>query len=330
MDHEVQRWAPMTDNNFRGAPTQTYLESMMTDILRSLRLGIINILGITVPGLIVLFYVAIGFLAPCILLIRDLTTATIGPLPSGVPRLPPIGTVDPAAGTAVVLLVAYIIGYVFRLSTPDDLDERSATWAVRKKMNGVAGATEDAWPFRMEDGNKFPYFHFREYLEKRNHKDFARLVDWDEDEHKRSKTSVNRLKLETHARSPRLSALIESNEAHIRMLFGAWLAVRLCRGLLVIGFTCSTIGFVRSIVLADPRHLLFAYSAWMVVTSAIVIGAWLSARHIERLFHYRRVRELFDVVACAYFAREGFDLAGNPMSVKSHDRACQDHREHRE
>ncbi len=300
----------------------------MTDILRSLRLGIINILGVTVPGLIVLFFVTIGFLAPCILLIRDLTTATIGPLPSGVPRLPPIGTVEPASGTVVVLLVAYIIGYVFRLSTPDDLDTRSANWVVLKKMQGVPNAAKDAWPFRMEEGNKFPYFHFKEYLEKRNHKDFAQLVDWDKD--KPSKTSVNRLKLETRARSPRLSALIESNEAHIRMLFGAWLAVRLCRGLLVIGFTCSTIGFVRSIVLADPRHLLFAYSAWMVVTSAIVIGAWLSARHIERLFHYRRVRELFDVVACAYFAREGFDLAGNPMSGKSHDRACQDHREHRE
>ena len=287
----------------------------MAGILRSFRLGIINLLGVTVPGLIVLFLVCVGCLAPVVLLIQDLTTDTAVAIKSGLTEIPPVGAVPPAIAVSTVLVLAYIVGYIFRLSTPDDLDLISAKHAIHK-MGGVDAAKNDHWVHYGELDNKFPYFHFSDYLQHRKHGELLPHVDWDAA--RRSKTSVNKMKLETSVRSPQLSAIIESNEAHIRLLFGTWLAARLCFPLVVIGLTAAVIGVVRCISAFDvnqrAQDLLFPYSVWVVLSLALILGSAFAIWRIQNLFHYRRVRELFDVVACYHLACEGFDAAGRPRN----------------
>ena len=292
----------------------------MADIFRSFRLGIINLLGVTVPGLIVLFLVCVGCLAPVALLIQDLTTDPAVAIKSGFPEIPPIGAVSPAIVVSAVLVLAYIVGYIFRLSTPDDLDRISAKHVI-KKMGGVNKAESDHWVHHDELDNKFPYFHFRDYLEYRKHDELVPLVDWDEK--LRSKTFVNKMKLTIGVRSPRLSAIIESNEAHIRLLFGTWLAARLCLLFIGVGLIAALIGLVRCIMVPEinqkAQNLLFPYSVWIVVCLVLIIGSVFAIWRIRNLFHYRRVRELFDVVACYHLARKGFDAAGRPRNKKKND-----------
>jgi hypothetical protein len=287
----------------------------MGDILRSFRLGVINILGVTVPGPIVLFLICMGFLAPVILLIQDIAKDDAAKIQSGIPEIPPVGNVPPTIGVSAILILAYIIGYIFRLSTPDVLDHISAKRVI-KKMGGVAEAKRDHWPHHGEPGNKFPYFHFRDYLKYRKHGELAKYVDWDK--HRRSKTSVNKMKLETHIRSPRLSAIIDSNEAHIRLLFGTWLASWLCLPFLALGLAAAAYGMSRClcpggcIETEKGQNLLLAYSLWAFLALILMLGSAFAIWRIQSLFHYRRVRELFDVIACMHLAVTGFDSAGQP------------------
>lgn len=287
----------------------------MTTILRSFRLGIINLIGVTVPGLIVLFLVCFGYLAPVVLLIQDLTTGPDEAIASGFPNIPPIGIVSPAIAVSAILVLAYIIGYIFRLSTPDDLDRISTKYAI-KKMGGVKAAYDDHWVHHGEPKNKFPYFHFSDYLNHRRHYELVPHVDWDEEV--RSKTSVNKMKLTIGIRSPQLSAIIESNEAHIRLLFGTWLAAKLCIYFVVIGLIAALIGLARckydNEMQQKAQDLLFPYSVWIVVCIIMITGSVFAICRIRNLFHYRRVRELFDVVACYHLACEGFDAAGRPRN----------------
>jgi len=325
----------------------------MNDILRTFRLGVINLLGVTIPGLILILLLLFGFFFPGILLLQDIA-ARMSPLPStrtssalavstNLPHVqiaassnanstheteelptanflvnvPPIGRIPAAAVLAIILILAYVIGYVFRLSTPDELDEKSAR-IVLAKIN----AEEDHWPYRGEKGNKFPYFHFKEYLEHRKHEKLASYVKWDEKN--RSKTFVNLMKFETSLRCPHLSATIESNEAHIRMLFGTWQACRVCRWFVFAGAGASLSGCVLSV--ADPKVLisgaspLFPYILWTLVSLVLLYAAVRCKERIESLFHYRRVREIFDIVACYHLACQGFDEAGQPNIPRKENR----------
>jgi hypothetical protein len=220
--------------------------------------------------LIVLFLICFGCLAPLALLIQDLT----GAIKSGFPEIPPIGAVSPGVAVSAVLVLAYVVGYIFRLSTPDDLDRISADHAI-KKMGGVREAKRDHWVHYGEPDNKFPYFHFRDYLKHRKHDELLDYVDWHKK--RRSKTSVNKMKLAISVGSPQLSGIIESNEAHIRLLFGTWLAARLCLGFVGIGFIAGLIGLVRCMATPETneigQNLLFPYWVWIVVCILLILGS---------------------------------------------------------
>ena len=377
----------------------------MNDILRTFRLGVVNLLGVTVPGFILLFLLLFGFLAPGVLFLNDflsrapalpvkiegacitnnsvisiqipltcisqavscptnMPVATVVPgeqqLTSTVRNLPPLGQISGYVVLAISLILAYVVGYIFRLSTPDDLDMISAKLVLKKmeedrkksaefldKVTGQAGvvvkdctktgnsaAVDDVWPYQGEKDNKFPYLHFKQYLAHRMHGDLAKRVRWGYDcdettgvfkptsEGKpdvRSKTFVNLMKIETSLRCPQLSGIIESDEAHIRMLYGTWLACRICRGFIVAGFVIVVIGSVMSRCtpnsLVSRGDLFAAYLIWASFTGLLLIGTFSGKRQIEKLFHYRRVRELFDVVACYDLACKGFSPAGQPLPL---------------
>jgi hypothetical protein len=124
------------------------------------------------------------------------------------------------------------------------------------------------------------------------------------------------MKLETSFRCPQLSAIIESNEAHIRLFFGTWSACRVCLKPTVVGVTVSVLGVIIS--MSRPNPTLFSdlpqlsYVAWGFITLLLLLGTIGGKKQIEKLFHYRRVRELFDVVACYHLACKGFDATDHP------------------
>ena len=123
------------------------------------------------------------------------------------------------------------------------------------------------------------------------------------------------MKLETFLRCPQLSAIIDSNEAHIRLMFGTWLAFRHSRFLTAIGAAAAlgmATGVLARVAPGWNSHLVPAYWLWFVVATLLLWGTYRGSKRIESLFHYRRVRELFDIVACYHLALQGFDSAGQP------------------
>ena len=280
----------------------------MNDILRTFRLGTINLVGVTIPGLMFLLLLLFGCIAPCLLAISYWMQVDIS-----LTTLPPIGKVNLTLLSAVIVVVAYIAGYIFRLSTPDDLDKKSADIVLgRMKLAGDDAPAKDHWPYRGEPENKFPYFHFKDYLTHRKHPELAAEVKWSEQV--RSKTFVNKMKFETAVRSPQLSAIIESNEAHIRLMFGTWLACRATFIFIVLGCVMSAVSLVIAGLRASAptSHVdsRTTFLPWIVITLFLGLGNDQARRRIENLFHYRRVRELFDIVACYHLARTTSDASG--------------------
>jgi len=288
----------------------------MANVLRFLRVGLVNVLGIAVPGLLLLVFFVVGIAIPAAVVgiplcqeflhsDKALCVWSVSAAWSG----------NKSLLVALALVFAYISGYIIRLSTPDDLDKRSAK-LVLEKMDREAGkedyvaAKEDDWPTRLEDEDKYPYFHFKEYLQSRGLDPLAELVAWGPkkvtDASKRSKTHVNMLKLKVLAASADLSAVIESNEAHVRLIFGTWVAITTCWRIVWAGFLVSILGLVATALLGHldkPLPGLPAASLLIVLSSVLVAMNWARGR-IENMFHYQRVRELTHIVGCAYNAED--------------------------
>jgi hypothetical protein len=295
----------------------------MADCLRFLRLGLINILGVTVPGLLLLGFFAVGvFLPVAILLVAVCQECLQSDQAISIAALSGIWAGNRLILSILVLVIAYVVGYIIRLSTPDDLDRVSARHVLDKMAREVQdkdhspitpeervqAALDDHWPTRLEEGDKFPYNHFRDYLESRGLTSLATLVKWgspgEKGLSKRSKTHVNTMKLQVLAKSPDLSAVIESNEAHVRLMFGTWVAIMACWRLMFVGVCVSAIGLAilavpgcRQIQLAHPP-----FATTLIIGIALLVGMYWARTRIESLFHYQRVRELTHIVACAYYA----------------------------
>ncbi len=157
---------------------------------------------------------------------------------------------------------------------------------------GQEEAERDRWPYReIDKGNKFPYDFFRDYLCARGHEeDLAKIVP---ECTKRSKTWLNKRKLQIKAQNADLSAMVESNEAHIRLIFGMWQAVRICfLPLFIIAIAISRTLWISD---SETQNLEFGLAVLIVILYGTV---WVRLR-IENLFHYQRVRELYYIVAAA-------------------------------
>lgn len=288
----------------------------MTDCLRFLRLGVINVLGITVPGVLLILFLTAGFFFPLTICVLPLCQEILG---SDKCVTWEHAVLFSTSGKTLLLflslVLAYIAGYIIRLSTPDDLDRISAKIVLGKmsqeaKAKEGLGAAEDHWPFQGEPDNKFPYFHFRDYLLFRGLKECANLVAWGPpdgtDLSKRSKTHVNMMKLEITATAPELSAIVESNEAHVRLMFGTWVAIMTTRYFVVFGAVLSILGLAGAAVASSTRSPATSppYGLSLILCVAIFMAMQWAKVRIEHLFHYQRVREIFHIVACFYHARK--------------------------
>jgi hypothetical protein len=110
------------------------------------------------------------------------------------------------------------------------------------------------------------------------------------------------MKLEVSVASPELSAVIESNEAHVRLLSGTWKAMGVCLPLVLVGLAISILDFLllRSGYLQNPQSP--SPLLW-ILQGVILLIAMLWARiRIANLFHYQRVRELTHILFCRFLA----------------------------
>lgn len=316
----------------------------MLELFRFFRVGIVNLVGVTLPGLLTLFFLGAGFIWPLLIFVFDLNQWFAGVDRAAVWKT--IGSLyssNKGIITSLIIILAYIIGYIIRLSTADELDRISAK-NVLKKMGEEAppeskdksagsescpatvpeeideglsreaalAAEDDSWPYRGEKTNKFPYFYFKEYLTSRGLKDEAELVKWchptkegEANSFKRSKAKVNLMKLEVSLRCPELSSVIESNEAHVRLLFGTWQAITISQPFVIAGIILSSleflIAFVASRYLFAPYPLSILSVLSILVGGLILTGITWAKNRIENLFHYQRVRELTHIVGCVYY-----------------------------
>jgi hypothetical protein len=262
----------------------------------------------------------IGFFIPICLLILDFT----GSPPQW--AAPDSGLV--AFLLFVVIVLSYVLGYILRLSSPDKLDRISARYVLKGESTSKY-FRQDEWPYSPSDPlDKYPYFNFRNYLIRRGHAHLTKhLVTWGPDEMsmngkswpdkgedgkpikvtKRSKSTVNKMKIDIRLYCPELTGLLEGKEGHIRLMSGTWAAFRFSRwpvGITSIVLTVLAVLFL----LSGPSSYLWKASQNYLLLAFISITMWMivyfSNRRIEHLFHYRRVNELFHIVQAAYLADE--------------------------
>lgn len=283
----------------------------MIEILRALRLGVVNLFGIAVPGFLLLFLLVLGFLVPGIAAALHVAGPVRGPLSAASSSV--------AVAVIVAVILSYVVGYILRLSSPDELDLVSA----KKVLAQMDAEDIDQWPFRGDEKEKWPYFHLRAYLKARHLEHLLYLVKWGPDQAvkgasttgKRSKTAVNSMKLEISLRSPALAAAVESNEAHVRLMSGTWLSLRASYVPVMIGLAISIVAHAAThaawirCCLPLSNSVLTPGSApnylVMCLIGITLLGSmrWSQMR-IESLFHYRRVGELVFIVMAAHEAQK--------------------------
>ena len=307
----------------------------MVEFFRFFRLGIVNLIGITFPGLLIIFFALIG-ITPIIILSLNLASVFISDVPANILELLNYSVMMNKAGIVFFYIIfAYIIGSILRLSSPDELDRISSDKVLRemfrenqqnqehmknrktqilntmKRSNpGIAQlskvAEDDHWPYRGEPGNKFPYYHFRDYLNSRKLRHLARLVEWGKPDaiagSVRTKTLVNMMKLEVTSHSPELGAVIESNEAHIRLSFGIWKGIKTSAWIVFLGYFACLVGIGLSPII--ERALTHVNSLFILLGISLYflqIGMTWATDKLEKLFHYQRIRELTHIVGAKYY-----------------------------
>lgn len=315
----------------------------MLNFIRSLKIGTVNFFGVAIPGFMLLFFSFIGFFVPVITLALCISNISWNYFESlyGEAKLVLL---------TIIIIFAYIFGYILRLTSPDELDKISGqivldkyrkdskqsqnnqkspslfrklfkkSEEVPKNPDWPKNWEDDGWPLSNEDGDKYPYYYFYRYLEKRNLGDATKeLVTWgppnDGDKFQRSKTAVNKMKMDVILYCPELAGLIESNEAHIRLMAGTWTSIIYTSKLILTGLIISIVALVLLIVqwiLSKYFNLTlpimihenpFFLINIIIVLSLYNIMKWAREK-IESLFHYRRVSELFFIVQAAVYANE--------------------------
>jgi hypothetical protein len=185
----------------------------MIEFLRAIKLGAVNLFGVAIPGFLLLSFSIAGVAAPAIVFAIGIFHISSFPAELlGENKLEAI---------VVVVVFSYVAGFILRLSSPDGLDRISA----EKVREYQSKSENECWPYTGKD-DKYPYNNFWRYLKERKLDKLCKLVTWgnatDEkgtviDLGKRSKTAVAQMKLKVLVSCPDLFAMIESNEAHVRL-----------------------------------------------------------------------------------------------------------------
>jgi len=244
--------------------------SFVGEGLQGIRLGVVALFGIIVPGLwfwaAAVFYLAYMFGAESLSDIQSAVRAAESYL-------------GLYLAWTVGFIVIYVTGSVLRILPPDTPD----SWSLRRvKARDIESHIEWA--------DRFPYKSLPAYLRKRGLDGLAALVPWDtgadddqEPSGTRSKTFLHFIKLYIALCNPQLANHLARQEAFIRLLSGVFYAVLLTTPVFGIG--------------------LVAQRTWneiATLSTGILFFNWLIVYGILHAFHYQRLRELVMIV-CAYF-----------------------------
>ncbi len=291
----------------------------MNDISKAIRIGTVDFFGVLVPGVLVITMWGLGFFLPIMALVIDLSNAEMYQIP--------IDTNNAILILFFLIIFSYVFGYILRLTSPDELDRKSARHVIDKEIRDGTNIETDEWPFDPKnEKDKFPYLNFRNYLIVRGHEHLTEnLVIWGSDDEsraesqpdkkksgettfkgQRSKSIVNKMKMEIRFYCPELSFFLEGKEAHIRLMSGTWAGFKFSMAFVVIAFVITMFFGICQLFNWVPATWVSAHNYF--VFSFIDLSLWLSMffanKQIEKLFHYRRVSELFHIVQAAYFAQE--------------------------
>lgn len=312
----------------------------ISDFFKSLSLGLINILGIIFPGTIFILMFILIILIPTVFLIEHVNDL-LGIVKDSVEKISYMELYKENRVFIIIFLIllSYALGYIIRLSTVDELDEKSAKHVLNRirldhekekgknqnqdslsaeQLEQKDLAEKEGWPFRLDSHDKFPYFHFKDYLEKRGLYNQAQLVTWEkepfpegEEKVQRSKAIINQYKIQVHHLSPELSAIIKANEAHIRLLFGIWSVNKMYKILnIVFGSICISITLLSLFDTMKLQFNIWAYVSLIQIIIFILIN-WSSHR-IVKLFHYQRVKEITQILTCTHIAKSSASDENKP------------------
>jgi hypothetical protein len=196
---------------------------------------------------------------------------------------------------------------------------------------------EKAARIAASSGAQFPYSNIAAYLEARGYNHLAKIVPWSGStfEH-RSKMFINILKVRLELVAPSKCSVIVGNEAHIRMMSSVWYASKTLFAVCLLStipvFThfqslmlaCKAYfqhasGWGSPVTLSKYEQLLFHdFLIYMVLFSFTAITAFWVKRHVERCFHYQRVREVVYVLETAFSVDKILNLNrfGDPDILK--------------
>lgn len=312
----------------------------ISDFFKSLSLGLINILGIIFPGTIFILMFILIILIPTVFLIEH-TNELLGVISNAVVKTSYMEIYKENRVFIIffLILLSYALGYIIRLSTVDELDEKSAKHVLKrikhdhdkekskeqdydslsnKELTQKDLAEKEGWPYRLDSHDKFPYLHFRDYLEKRGLNNQANLVTWEkepfpegEEKVQRSKAIINQYKIQVHNLSPELSAIIEANEAHIRLLFGIWSVNKMYKILnIVFGSICISCTVLSLLNIMKLQFHIWAYLSLIQIIIFILIS-W-SSKRIVKMFHYQRVKEITQILTCTHIANSSVSDQNKP------------------
>ena len=248
-------------------------------MLRTIRLGVVAVFGIVVPGVwfwgTTVFYLGYGAAIPTIDAMRQ-------------------RFVDLASSPSTTLIwvlgfvLVYVTGSVLRILPPDIPDRISLRW-----INFLSEKLGDK-STRIERSDRFPYKSLPAYLRSRELDGLAQLVPWDAEDKNgcdrsmlRSKTFMHFTKLFIASKNAHLADHLARQEAFIRLLAGVFYA-----------FVLSSLVLVGAFISA-----LFHQAGWtqLAGVSLVVFGVNLSlSLGILHAFHYQRLRELVMILS-VYF-----------------------------
>jgi len=153
--------------------------------------------------------------------------------------------------------------------------------------------------------DEYPYWGLKAYLIRVLGEQDPRvdLVRWNQDKPECCDTTfVNAWKRDVELSCPTLAAAIRSEEAHVRLMSGTWLAIRASWLPVWFGIVAASIVLGLSL-LATSHQSLIGFSsnigliaAYFPLSFSALIGMWWAKRRIEELFHPRRVAELLSVL----------------------------------
>lgn len=244
--------------------------SLINDGLQGIRLGVVALFGIVVPGL--WFWATTVFFLSYMLGSESLadvqTAAKTAEAHFG-----------PYLSWTVGFIVIYVTGSVLRILPPDTPD----SWSLRRvKARDIEARIE--WP------DRFPYKSLPAYLRNRGLRGLATLVPWDtgpdddqEPSGQRSKTFLHFIKLYIALKHPQLANHLARQEAFIRLLSGVFYAAFL-------SFPVFAVGLIAQ----RSWNELASFSMGILIFNFLVVYGILHA------FHYQRLRELVMILS-AYF-----------------------------